>query len=46
MLKEHDVFPEVGDETRHIRKVTPSDYKEKISNEALNSLELKFKDTI
>lgn len=44
IVSQYDIFPEHEDITKHIRKVTPGDYKEKLSLKTIYFLDKKFSD--
>ncbi|MDJ0649530.1 MAG: sulfotransferase domain-containing protein [Xenococcaceae cyanobacterium MO_188.B19] len=46
IAKKHDIFPSVENRDSHIRKVTPEDYKEKLDNKTIKSLNNQFKKII
>ncbi len=43
IAKKHDIFPSVENKDSHIRKVTPGDYKNKLTNSTIQTLNQKFK---
>ena len=42
----HDVRPEVEDERRHVRRVTPGDHKEKLQQKTIDRLNGLFADQL
>lgn len=44
VIAKYDIFPVKEDQSQHIRKVTPGDYKEKLSLKTIQTLDEQFKD--
>jgi len=44
ILKKYDIRPETEDPTKHIRKVTPNNYKEHLNEETIGKIDTVFED--